>query len=68
MTSTDHSPASKLVLSAGAIAVLCYAMATAGEVLSGSTSLAVAWLIKLLLGLGASVVAAAWVNRRASHE
>lgn len=68
MTSSDpNSPASTFILSVGAITVLCYAMATSGEVLSGSTSLALGWGVKLLLGLGASVVATAWVNQRAAR-
>lgn len=69
VTSTGHnSPASTLILSVGAISVLCYAIATSGEVLSGSTGLALGWGVKLMLGLGASVVAAAWANRRADRD
>jgi len=52
----------------GAITVLCYAMATSGEVLSGSTSLALGWLVTLVFGLGATVMAAAWAQQRADRE
>lgn len=69
MTSSDpNSPASTLILSVGAITVLCYAMATSGEVLSGSTSLALGWLVTLVLGLGATVMAAAWAQQPADRE
>lgn len=69
MTSSDpNSPASTLILSVGAITVLCYAIATSGEVLSGSTSLALGWGVKLLLGLGATVMAATRAQQRADRE
>jgi hypothetical protein len=62
MTPNDHSLGAKLILYVGATAVLSYALATVQEAAFGNSDAALGWSLKLIVGLGAVVVAAALVD------
>jgi hypothetical protein len=68
MERSDQSLIAKVVLFLGALMVVGYSVATAGDVLYGDTSSAFAWVVVLALGLTVTVLVAAFVERRCAEE